>query len=562
MDLSTPDDLFELFLKSVAQKCVESQVPCEPQDSLIGEIEALKQLRRDLDRRIIQQCQQRNSKCSFIYRLPLELLVRVFQLTLPPETYPREMSLQLLRSTSRLWRTTVDNTPSLWRLVSGADRWQHLDRAILHSARVPLDVIWDFQDAKKIRCGDFFEKFGPEIGRWRSATLRFGSNHLFSIVPETLGRPAPRLEELVIDCGDEHGGMSAEGPIQLFGGARPPQLRAVWIRRFEVVLSPDVFASLHVLNLHWIHSSHSQLHDILKSCPSLEDLSLAGLMSPLGGDRFITNASPSIYLPKLSKLSINQIDHEFTRFIFGLINAPELDNFSLGIVADAGIGFRWHGVFAAPELSQFVRALKRGAWAMSVTIQGSWCSRVVCEGASTLSFDMSSEQDLLDGIEILKGILGHTLSIPVYLNFDGYNFIDPSFHVLWTIINKIPNITSVLVTSTTRCPHIFMMKVAKTDYASDPWLKLQHVHIHVVDANTPAFLLEMVRCRTGVLTAFAATGSDEYRVIEEVHVGERLSTPPGASKFILQRLQWLQQAMPYGTVFWYGTPVAELSGSP
>ncbi|KAG9048539.1 hypothetical protein FS837_012670 [Tulasnella sp. UAMH 9824] len=563
MDLSTSDDIFELFLKSVAQKRSENRLR-EPRDELIGEINALKRLRRDLDGAISQRWHQRNSERSFIYRLPLELLVRVFQLTLPQGNYTHDIKLQLLRSVSWLWRTTVDSTPSLWRLVSGVDHRQHLERAILHSERVPLDVIWDFQDANKLHPVDFFEKVGPEIIRWRSATLRLGSHHALSNIQEALGKPAPLLEELVIDFGDENGGMSPWGPIQLFGGASAPRLRALWIRKFEVVPSAVVFASLHVLHLHWIRLSYSQLRDLMKSCPLLEDLSLAGLMPLSGNNQFITSVSPSIDLPNLRKVSINHLDHKFTRFIFALINAPELDDFNLAVDVPPRFGFRWHGVFTAPELSQFVGALKLGAWAISVTIKTERRYKVVCEGASTLSFEMSSEQDLQASIEILKGILGDSISLPVYLNFDDYDFTELTFHTLWPVIKGIPNITSVLITSSTSSPQLFMMQVAQTnqlanDYASDPWLRLRHFRIHAVDPNILGYLIEMVRCRTRVLTAFATTGSDDYQVIEEVHVGEKLPAPPAPSEAIFRRLYWLQHAMPYGTVYWYGIPVVELS---
>lgn len=176
---------------------------------------------------------------------------------------------------------------------------------------------------------------------------------------------------------------------------------------------------------------------------------------------------------------------------------------------------------------------------------------------------MSSEQDLQTSIEILKGILGSTISPPVYLNFDNYDFKETTFHVIWLIIIQIPNITSVFITSSTLSPDLFMMQVAQTnryanDYKSDPWLNLRKFRIHTVNETAIAYIIEMVRCRTRVLTAIAATRSDEYQVIEEVHVGEKLSTPPVPSGIVSRRLGWLQDVMPYGTVYWYGTPVAEL----
>ncbi|KAG8948885.1 hypothetical protein FRC04_009224 [Tulasnella sp. 424] len=331
--------------------------PKDSRENLDRKLKVLQELRKKLDTQITQTGRERNVTASPVYRLPLELLARIFFLTLPAHEAPHGPTLQRLRPVSHRWKETIDGAPLLWRRIHGQDGISHLNQALVKSAGTPMDVYWDSQDSTKVNSEQFFRTIGGTVSLWRSATLRLAESSRGSVVRQVLEtKGAPLIEELSLVLRSQAAALEwMVRPINLFGGVPAPRLRAVWISYLPVVLTSPVFSGLQFLHLHCVSSTPANVLLILHRSPELRSLLLDHVHPGTTGSS-IGMIDASVHLPKLEKLHIYGTSIQYARCILESVDAPNCDNFHLA--TQLGSAFP-HPALPPSELSQFKAAVKR-----------------------------------------------------------------------------------------------------------------------------------------------------------------------------------------------------------
>lgn len=560
MDPNDPAALLDAYVQSAL--CIQDG-PTDSRENLDRKLKVLHELRKKLDTQITQTGRERNVTACPVYRLPLELLARIFFLALPTHEAPHGPILQQLRPVSHRWKETIDGVPLLWRRIHGQDGISHLNQALVKSAGTPMDVYWDSQDSTKVNSEQFFGTIGGTVRRWRSATLRLAESSRGSVVRQVLEtKGAPLIEELSLVLRSQGGALEwMIRPINLFGGVPAPRLRAVWISYLPVVLTSPVFAGLQFLHLHCVPSSPPNVLLILQRSPELrslllDHLHLRGADDPTSFEMINTSA----YLPKLEKLHIYGIPIQYARCILTSVDAPNCDNFHLA--THLGSAFP-HTAVPPSELSQFKAAVKRGVWSISIKIKGPGHYKVTCEGTSCVSLEVSSEQALSRSIDWLNGVVGSDPSVPTSLLFEGFDFSHPTFQSLLPVLERIQGVSDIVVARD--CPNSqhFIATLSAPDIDANRVLGNRWPNVKKIRINTPAPfllppLLDMVKSRATVREIRMSTGSPGYTAIQELYFGERLSNLPSVNRATLKQLRSIQAALVNGTVYWYGVPVAKL----
>ncbi|KAG8922289.1 hypothetical protein FRC01_014229 [Tulasnella sp. 417] len=559
MDPSDPLALLKLYLQST----ISSEDPEEVSNKLNRKLNLLKELRKEIDIQIIQTYRERNVTTSAIYRLPTELLIRIFHFALPPCENPNGPILQQLRSVSHKWMQIVDGAPQLWRRIHGQDEILHLKQVLDRSAGGSLDVYWDFRDPKQINSEQFFQAIEGTIGRWRSATLRLDQTAQRSAVRRTLETEgAPLLEDLVLLLRSR--GTITEWrsrPLGLFWRQPAPKLRNVWISQLPVVLNPRVFANLENLHIHAIPSTPTELLLILQNSPGLRSLSLDYLELAITDLPITESTGTPVHLPELEKLHVCATVFPYSRYIFAIVDAPNCDNFNLA--THLGPTFP-HYHFSLDGLSQFEAAIKRGAWEIAITIRRPGDYGIACSGTSCVSLDVSSETALSHSIDWLNSVVGDDASpIPISLLFEDYDFSHPTFQFLLPILERIQDLTDIIIGSESINAHGFIAALAEpdvdaNDIIANRWPNIKKLRINPRRNYLLPHLLDMVKSRMNVRNVRMSNGYFGYHNVQELYFGERLSTQPPVDGRTAEQLRLIQGLLYPGMVYWFGSPVAKL----
>ncbi|KDQ18361.1 hypothetical protein BOTBODRAFT_510702 [Botryobasidium botryosum FD-172 SS1] len=203
------------------------------------------------NRRLLILRTNRNEACG-IYRLPNEILSKVFELTMEPWPwgYNAEDNPLTLSRVSRRWRYIALGTPRLWSQISPFGSPALVPLFLTRSKSIPLDVVLEEHTARYGDDGLDEEVLSPEH-RYRYLVLRKARNHehiplIFNVllvpqfhrlrslalldVPEislnALGsNPAPLLEAFRFEFAERW-----HQSISLFSGDAP-RLRHLHLRR-------------------------------------------------------------------------------------------------------------------------------------------------------------------------------------------------------------------------------------------------------------------------------------------------------------------------------------------
>ncbi|KAG9042856.1 hypothetical protein FS837_010306, partial [Tulasnella sp. UAMH 9824] len=254
-------------------------------------------------------------------KLPFEIMSYIFALSLP-ETASGSERMQALYSTrmvSRMWRNTIDSTPSLWNVVS-SDLPLHVNStAIQRSSCSPLDVYitkFGFR-SNQSQALALLQLVTREIERWSTADLWFPSPDVCSL---HLTAPAPQLRNLRVTSG--RWGHAAR-PITLFGGIAP-KLEALEVGHLPVDWTSSFIHGLRELDIFAMGQdglSARQLLELLASAPLLERLGIYN--STLDHHLQPSHIPPTILqLPSLNIIKFQGINLEATVIILSSIRAP------------------------------------------------------------------------------------------------------------------------------------------------------------------------------------------------------------------------------------------------
>ncbi|KAG8980911.1 hypothetical protein FRB90_007404, partial [Tulasnella sp. 427] len=204
-----------------------------------------------------------------INKLPTELLVLIFSMTVNSQTWsPQE--LQRLASVSARWWRIIVATPSLW---ATARMFKRPDLALRKSQGLPLAI--RVQDGRH-SAGDmrrFAAIVGPHSPRWQYVFVQ--TAHLDSLTTH-LRRSLPQLEGLSLGYNGD-----AEGTSKHLILGSTPKLRHLRLSKITLDWTAVAANSLETLSLMGLRQAQvpklQDLYNILASSPRLTSLALGEL---------------------------------------------------------------------------------------------------------------------------------------------------------------------------------------------------------------------------------------------------------------------------------------------
>ncbi|KAG9047097.1 hypothetical protein FS837_003082 [Tulasnella sp. UAMH 9824] len=264
-----------------------------------------------------------NTTCP-ISKLPLELISYITALNLP-ETYSARHRTKVLYSTrmvSRLWRSAIDSTPSLWNVVSSYLPLHVNATVIQRSGRCPLHVYINWPASASPQAPDpgsteLAELAVKEIERWSTAILRLPPPDATS---PYLTSPAPLLRSLRVRSKSWN---DPTVPIALFGGIAP-RLETLQVNRVLMDWTSSFIHGLRELDLSNMNEgqlSTQQVLDILTSTTLLEKLRIFNSILVHDLQPFQTTRA-IIQLARLTTINLNGVNEDATTIILLSIRAP------------------------------------------------------------------------------------------------------------------------------------------------------------------------------------------------------------------------------------------------
>lgn len=260
------------------------------------------------------------SSTPHIYRLPTEMLSRIFELGTHDSDDPND-SIDFptqVAAVSRRFREIATSTPGLWTTINFFSRrpswYPHGDEEydytyardslwLERSRACPLDLVmcyrdpsWTFNEEKhyfrREHMDVILSKLLPHVGRIRRFTLicdTFAPLHATLQFLEKEGSRMVALETLELYRCNEYAAeyprfspMALADPIPLLGGYSPPKLTRVILAGVHVdwTNSKDAFSDLKYLELTYhskdVRPSLTDFTDILERSPNLEELTIIG----------------------------------------------------------------------------------------------------------------------------------------------------------------------------------------------------------------------------------------------------------------------------------------------
>ncbi|KAG8907827.1 hypothetical protein FRB99_002000 [Tulasnella sp. 403] len=302
-------------------------------DRLDAQTEALNQTLHTVQHRIrrcIQDTKIRRNGFSAFYRLPIEILVEIFRLSLSADFGSRHYypALAGLSRVCARWATIVNQTPSLWTSISREDREGVISRALVKSGGCPLYVFTGRSPHARayLSLGTFLEKVCPHAHRWRGADVTLGSGPPLIVQTFRLANvAAPQLRTLRIAFNLT--GV-IEGPLNLFRG-RTERLQELNVVRVPLNWNSTLLTGLRTLRLSDITYGMdvNRLFKTLQQCPGLEDLSLREVRLELV---YPLELPERVELSSLRRLELAALSpSRTTTELFSRVFTPEYHRFKL-----------------------------------------------------------------------------------------------------------------------------------------------------------------------------------------------------------------------------------------
>ncbi|KAG8915129.1 hypothetical protein FRC00_007559, partial [Tulasnella sp. 408] len=296
-----------------------------------------------------------NGPVPSIFQLPIELVTRIFQFTLPsvdmleywgPQLLSYIRTLYTIRFIAKRSQEIVDGTPAFWKYVVSTRPPHVNETTIARSKNGPLTVIYSFgvmhDGSPQPSAEDFLSSLAHTFPRW--------SAYCGPVVSGYFHMPAAQLQTIALRLGKR-----SIGPLDLLGGSAK-HLRHVDLYCIPVRWRTGLFAQLNVLKLVQMSLGEFKLTttyllEILRASPDLEHLELGEM------DGLIDHppSSPVITHTRLRCINIYHCDHSFSGAILRLIQAPSCTKFYVDEVL--ANGEEEHSTFLNEDLQNFKKVL-------------------------------------------------------------------------------------------------------------------------------------------------------------------------------------------------------------
>ncbi|KIK91637.1 hypothetical protein PAXRUDRAFT_13684 [Paxillus rubicundulus Ve08.2h10] len=309
----------------------------EALNSLDTRMASLLDQRRELESHLEQAARSQ----SPVYRLPEELLSSIFVVGVCELGDEDPLLVSSLMLVCRFWRDVAINTPELWAniCVSPHDSLDKARRRLARSKSVPLDITVNFSPRVENATGVMenivraMDLVRPALWRARSFRLSVPNRPQAHAALLRCKEDAPHLETLSICIFHSmQEGHYSSPYLPLFNG-HTPRLRSCSFTSFNFGWDRRLLSGLRVLQLggYWNGFSPSvdKLLDVLRGCPSLEELALRN-MSDVDPDASIPLeqhcTTTVVKLPRLTKASFSYAGNMRIRMLLSQISFPALES--------------------------------------------------------------------------------------------------------------------------------------------------------------------------------------------------------------------------------------------
>ncbi|KDQ17408.1 hypothetical protein BOTBODRAFT_144238 [Botryobasidium botryosum FD-172 SS1] len=438
-----------------------------------------------------------------IYRLPNEVLARIFELTVKKEpsqsfsdiAHSGSKSPMVIASVSKRWREVALNNPRMWSIID-ADSPRTASLFMERSRSVPLDCY--------LRAKSHLRKIVlPQIHRVRFLQVHF----MYWDDASQFLAPAPRLEEL-----DARGYAPNS---TLFGGATPRLRRMCLTGSISIQLTAAIYAGLTRLSLRLVWgknvASFCQLLHALAMSPLLEYLEIDSVRTIFSSNEpsLALSAPTNIHLLHLIALNLKDVDEWAPQYILARLITPPS---SLLEVQQVNTQRGLHGILPASLDNllniQSIRHLYCGPL---VEGTGCWIRGETSDRRTVLfvCYHTLSEpgaiHQILSGITKALPIPLQSLSIDSYL--DGEWSVSSFTEILasFPFIEELsfgqchPKYIQMLTTKVaSRCPRLQKLSIQESKISEKMLLSVvRHrttVHEPAPDIGSPLRTLEIIHC--------------------------------------------------------------------
>lgn len=262
------------------------------------------------------------------FRLPVETLVEIFLLSLPPIYLAQAPQKTALSLVCRLWNAIVDSTPILWSRVTTADPISYVRKSLFKSGERQLDVYAScitYRNVSMIRCDgvcrEFMREVGPCIARWGRVVLGVCYRGIKCIQSDA-SLPSLSLFKVLWSHLD----------VAVFSQARSPNLRELslqssQIRSWNLTLLPQSLSRLDIVYGFQNNPSLAGWLSILSACPNLTALRVGnmGIGCPMPNDNEPNHTGPLVVveLPALQNLELLFIHSRVARCLLTQLRFPD-----------------------------------------------------------------------------------------------------------------------------------------------------------------------------------------------------------------------------------------------
>ncbi|KAG9045776.1 hypothetical protein FS837_005664 [Tulasnella sp. UAMH 9824] len=275
---------------------------------------------------------RQHNACLPISRLPTELLIAIFRSTLPPVEdawqMPHAPPISRLISVCHTWRKTTLGTPALWTVVSSWDSFSHVERALLLSNPMPLDVVYHCHGPVNLDLTSFFKAVSQTSPRWRRLDITY--NGTLEELEWMEDVSASMLENLYLEFDPEEDDWSPPRPLNLFKGSPLPKLQMITLIGVPIVWELGQLAGgrLRHLELGQIRSdapSVPQILDIIRLSPLLATFSLHRVPVVTGNSAVLPTLRPQA----LKEFSLAEMPSAATTQLLLCIRPPQCPLFTV-----------------------------------------------------------------------------------------------------------------------------------------------------------------------------------------------------------------------------------------
>lgn len=305
---------------------------------------------------------QRNRLCSMFSRLPPELAITIFEMSLPePSSALYFKSLLRLTGVCSAFLSTITAEPSLWAVINARNSLHINELAFNRSQHAPLIV----QCAPVASNHQLLSRLVSEGHRTRVLRITTTS----SAFDVDLTWPAPLLEELALRVDNIYSPSVLKDGL-LFDG-QLPRLRDLTLEKLSLQWEIQAFNNLTRLSLSKVtfRSTFHGLLDLVDNSPNLNALAIKHVYFEPGTEDTSKPKEPRVlHLPHLVEFELEGLNSATTTELLCALHFPTERSNSITISCDGYIDRLGVPLSALQCLEKGLKRMLREASFMEITV--------------------------------------------------------------------------------------------------------------------------------------------------------------------------------------------------